>query len=130
MANRALCIRCGEFKREFLAVCLGCGFEPKDDVDVAKSRILDFPYAFADGEDGDVVETGRSVAELKLISRLIKSGTPYSFPEDELQGVLRVWRQAGEVSVGQWLSVILRWLAPPAVVAAVVLAYAFWQHAA
>src|SRR5574343_1135989 len=39
MANTALCIHCGSFKKNHVAVCPGCRFLPTDDEDIAKSRM-------------------------------------------------------------------------------------------
>ena len=71
--------------------CPNCGFVPEHEIDIVKSRILDKPYTFAVGERGDVIETGRTKAELQAISSQIRSGSPYDFPADEVAGVSRVY---------------------------------------
>jgi len=45
-----------------MARCASCGFKPEFAIDVVKSRILDKPHAVAVGENGDVIETGRTRA--------------------------------------------------------------------
>lgn len=112
MANTALCIRCGTFKKNYAAVCSGCGFLPMADADVAKSRILDFPYIFSIGPNGAFVETGRTVAELQVIVQQIKGGNIYTFHDQEVADVLEVVRQFKQTTPKQvWLDVA-RWLAP------------------
>ncbi len=129
MANTALCIRCGSFKKNHVAVCPGCRFLPTDDEDIAKSRMLDFPYSFATGSNGDVFETGRTVDELQIISEQIKSGKPYDFPAEELAGVLRVWRQTKQTTPRELWLALAKWLAPPLALAAAI-AYFLWKGAA
>ena len=129
MANMALCIRCGGFKKNHAVACPACGFLPANDLEVAQSRILDFPYSFSKGHDGGVVETGRSLSELQVISEQIKNGRPYVFPEEELAGVLEVWRQAKQTTPRQLWLALVKWLAPPLALAAAV-AYLLWKGAA
>ncbi len=94
MARSALCYHCGAFKRDFADKCDSCGFEPREPIEVAKSRVLGMPWSFTVKDEGDVVETGRSIKELEAISVQIKSGTPFEFPEFELNGVLAAYQQA------------------------------------
>ena len=91
--------------------------------------MLDFPYSFASGPNGEVVETGRTLAELQVISEQIKSGKPYSFPAEELAGVLRVWRQAKQTTPRELWLALAKWLAPALVLAAAVV-YILWKGAA
>ncbi len=129
MANTALCIRCGSFKKSHTAACPSCSFLPASDVEIAKSRILDYPYSFARGACGEVVETGRTLTELQVIAEQIKSGKPYSFPEKELASVLEVWRQAKQTTPRQLWLALAKWLAPPLALA-VAVAYLLWKSAA
>ena len=129
MANTAICIRCGSFKKNHVAVCPSCSFSPTDDEDIAKSRMLDFPYCFASGSDGEVVETGRTLAQLQVISEQIKSGKPYAFPSEELARVLQVWRQTKQTTPRELGLALAKWLAPPLALAAAV-AYFLWKSAA
>jgi len=117
MANTALCIRCGTFKKSFVAACPGCDFLPTDDVDIAKSRILDFPYYFTIGPNHDILETGRTVAELQVIAKQIKSGTTYAFQDQEVAGVLAVMQEIKQTTPLEiWLT-LARWLGPPVLLA-------------
>lgn len=127
MADTALCIRCGTFKRNYAAVCPGCGFLPTADEDIAKSRILDFPYFFSKGPNGDVFETGRTVAELQVIAKQIKGGTIYAFQDKEVADVLEVLQQINQTTPQQlWLDGA-RWIAPPFLLA-VAVAYLLYRN--
>lgn len=101
----------------FSEKCSSCGFEPVEDLDVAKSRVLGAPLSFTVGVEGDAVETGRSRNELLTISEQIKGGNAYDFPVEELEGVLAAYRQAQATTSGQLMFALLKWLAPPIVVA-------------
>jgi len=117
MADTALCFHCGDFKRVFSDKCSSCGFEPSEDLDVAKSRVLGAPWNFTIGVVGDAVETGRSRSELLAISEQIRGGKAYDFPVEELEGVLAAYRQAQATTPGQLMFALLKWLAPPILVA-------------
>jgi len=90
-----------------------CGFKPELAIDVVKSRILDKPHAFAVGENGDVIETGRTRAELEAISEQIRSGSPYEFPPDEVAGVSLVYSEFKRTTPGRLARDMVKWLAPP-----------------
>jgi hypothetical protein len=112
MANAALCFRCGTFKKAASTRCPSCGFTPESDIDIVKSRILDKPYTFAVGEHGDVVETGRTQAELQAISEQIKSGFPYEFPAEEVAGVSRAYTELKHITPRRLVKDLIKWLAP------------------
>ena len=112
MAKNALCFKCGGFKQGFGARCESCGFEPKEDLDFAKSRVLDAPWAFT-LPSGDTIETGRTPKELRAISEQIRGGTPFVFPQAELDGVLSVYVQWKTTPRSRVLRDGLRWLIPP-----------------
>ena len=107
MARNAICMRCGSFKSAFVARCGSCGFEPKSDIDIAKSRILGPVYSFTIDNDGIVVETGRSKSELLAISDQIRSGKPYEFSDEEVKGVLAAYRAVKSMTPGQALRMML-----------------------
>ncbi len=112
----SICIRCGTFKSDFQGQCASCDFTPEEDVDIAKSRILSFPYTFTYGQDGDTIETGRTRFELEAISHDIKNGKPYEFPNEELRAILTVWQEFQNVTLRQLVMDAVKWAAPVVVV--------------
>jgi len=121
MASDSVCIRCGEFKRNFASRCNSCGFLPTEVNDIAKSRVLSFPYAFTYGGDGDTVETGRTLNELGEIAAGIQAGRPYDFPPEEVEGVIGALAEARSTSSARvWASLAILFAAALGTLAAVV----------
>jgi hypothetical protein len=120
----SICIRFGNFKSDFQDSCSSCSFTPEEDIDVVKSRILSFPWIFTYGQDGETVETGRTSAELKVISNDIKNGKPYAYPEEELQALLLVWQESQNVTPRQLIIELIKWVAP--VIIVIVIFVYFW----
>jgi hypothetical protein len=127
MSESAVCIRCGSFKQTFMARCPSCGFLPELDIDVAKSRMLGEPYNFAVGKSGDVVETGRTLSQLQTLSAQIRSGSPYTFPEEELAGVLQVSEEFKTLASRRLIRDVVMWLAPPVALGLIFAAAFFWK---
>lgn len=123
----SLCIRCGAFKSDFQGQCSACSFTPEEDIDVAKSRILSFPYTFTYGQDGETVETGRTRVELEAISYDIKNGKPYVFPDEELQAILLVWKEFQNVTPRQLFFDVIKWIAPVIIVVLVLIVFWFFK---
>lgn len=110
--NKAICIKCGEWKISHLDKCRQCNFEPETEVDIAKSRILDFPWDFQSPSSDEVITTGRSIQELEEISSQIKIGIPFDFSEHEVEGVREVYVAIRDTSkLRIWLDVFL-WVLP------------------
>lgn len=78
----AICIRCGHPKIGALVPCHGCGFDPKDPQDAAKSIML-----------SDQV-LGRS--DLEAMADRLKRGEPLTFDPQDVERVAEVTRQVGQ----------------------------------
>lgn len=87
--------------------CGNCFFQPKSDVEKAKSLILSLDY-----EIGDEY-LGKSKEELKIISEEIQKGQPYKFDMSEVSRVVDYARQVQAVPVRRLIVDGLRWLVPP-----------------
>jgi len=104
---RAVCMRCGEFKRDALRVCEKCGFLPKEAQESAKSLLLS--ECFDLGEE----VIGLTKSELAQASEAIKSGNAYHFDEIELSKVTSEYLQAKSMPPRRLITDIAKWLAPP-----------------
>ena len=85
MKNKAVCIRCGTFKKNAFATCPDCGLTPKTDYEAARALILSEQTLYGD------TEIGRSTEELEAISQSIKSGRPYPIDGEEQKAVVRAY---------------------------------------
>ena len=83
MKNKAICIRCGTFKKDAFAICKQCGLSPKNDFEAARALILSEKTLYGN------VEIGKSVEELKAIAEAIRNGRPYPIDGDEQTRVVR-----------------------------------------
>ncbi|WP_455206775.1 hypothetical protein [Kaarinaea lacus] len=83
MKNKAVCIRCGTFKKDAFARCPQCGLTPKTDFEAARALILSEKTLYGD------TEIGRSAEELEAISQSIQSGRPYPIDGEEQKTVVR-----------------------------------------
>ena len=83
MKNKAICIRCGTFKKNAFAICKQCGLSPKNDFEAARALILSEKTLYGN------VEIGKSVEELKTIAEAIRNGRPYPIDGDEQTRVVR-----------------------------------------
>jgi hypothetical protein len=128
MADAALCFRCGAFKKAATTPCPSCGFTPELEIDIVRARILDKPYSFAVGEHGDVVETGRTKAELQAISEQIKSGSPYEFPAEEVAAVSRVYSELKRITPRRLVKDLIKWLAPPVALGLLFAVVLLWRR--
>lgn len=83
MKNRAVCIRCGAFKKDAFATCKECNLTPKTDFEAARALILSELTLYGD------VSIGRPMEELELISQSIRNGKPYPIDGEEQKKVVR-----------------------------------------
>lgn len=82
---KAVCVRCGTFKKDALAGCPECDLVPTTDYEAARALILSEKTLYGD------IEIGRSPEELEAISRSIKSGRPYPIDGEEQKTVVRAY---------------------------------------
>ncbi|WP_455221966.1 hypothetical protein [Kaarinaea lacus] len=85
MKKKAVCLRCGTFKKDAFATCPECGLAPKTDYEAARALILSEQTLYGDSE------IGRSMEELEAISQSIKSGRPYPIDGEEQKAVVRAY---------------------------------------
>lgn len=83
MKKKAVCIRCGTFKKDAFASCPDCELAPKTDFEAARALILSEKTVY------DKTEIGRTIEELEEISKTIKSGRPYPIDGEEQKIVVR-----------------------------------------
>jgi len=110
--NKAICIRCGEWKIYHMDKCNECSFEPETEIDIAKSRILDFPWDFQSPSSDEIIETGRSIQELDKISVQIKKGIPFEFSEKEIEGIREVYVALKDTPKLRILWDVFLWILP------------------
>jgi len=85
MKNKAVCIKCGTFKKDAFSTCKKCDLTPKTDFEAARALILSEETLY-----GDVV-IGKSPEELKSISESIRAGKPFPIDGDEQTRVVRAY---------------------------------------
>ena len=85
MKKKAVCIRCGTFKKDAFSTCKKCDLTPETDFEAARALILSEETLY-----GDVV-IGKSAEELKSISESIRAGKPYPIDGDEQKRVVRAY---------------------------------------
>ncbi len=117
----AVCIRCGNIKRNPAAKCAVCHFQPQDAEDKARSLILSTAYEI-DGE-----YRGKTKEELQAIAAAIANGRPYTFDGAEVRSVVEYAERVLAVPAKQLAIDGLRWLLPPILVLAVVYFVLFWK---
>ena len=83
MKNKAICIRCGAFKKDAFATCKQCDLTPKNDFEAARALILSERTLYGN------VEIGKSIDELRTIAESIRNGRPYPIDGDEQSRVVR-----------------------------------------
>jgi hypothetical protein len=83
MKNKAVCIRCGTFKKDAFATCKQCDLTPKNDFEVARALILSEKTSYGNAQIGKTFE------ELENISKTIRNGRPYPIDSDEQTRVVR-----------------------------------------
>lgn len=83
MKKKAVCIRCGTFKKDAFASCPECELTPKTDFEVARALILSEKTVY------DEAEIGQTAEELEEISGSIRSGRPYPIDGEEQKIVVR-----------------------------------------
>lgn len=85
MKKKAVCIRCGTFKKEALTTCPNCNLTPKTDYEAARAFIVSEKFSFGDSD----VEIGRSMEELQKIAAAIQNNRPYAIDGEEQKMVVR-----------------------------------------
>jgi hypothetical protein len=122
MKRKAVCIRCGTFKKAAFAPCTECGLSPKSDYEAARALILSEKTFYGD------VEIGRSAEELETISQSIKSGRPYPIDGEEQKAVVRAYYQylQSQPKPRPPLSRILKWAIPLFILLSVSVLAAWW----
>jgi len=85
MKFKAVCIRCGAFKKDAFATCKQCELTPKTDFEAARALILSEKNVY-----GDVV-IGKTAEELQMISESIRAGRPFPIDGDEQTRVVRAY---------------------------------------
>ena len=117
----AVCIRCGNIKRNPAANCSVCHFQPQTAEDKARSLILSTAYEI-DGE-----YRGKAKEELQAIAASIATGQPYVFDDAEVRSVVEYVERVLAVPAKRLAIDGLRWLLPPILVLAVVYFVLFWN---
>lgn len=118
---RAVCIRCGNFKRSPVAKCALCQFQPQDARDKAKSIILSTSYEI-DGE-----YEGKTKVELQIIAAEIAKGQMHAFDDAEVSLIVEYAGRMRAVPPTRLAIDGLRWLLPPILVLAVVYSLLLWK---
>ena len=85
MKNKAVCIRCGAFKKDAFSTCKQCDLTPKTDFEAARALILSEESLY-----GETI-IGRSFEELQSISESIRAGRPYPIDGEEQKKVVRAY---------------------------------------
>ena len=83
MKKKAVCIRCGTFKKDAFATCPECNLTPSTDFEAARALILSEKTLYG------VTEIGRTLEELEEISNAIRNGRPYPIDGEEQKLVVR-----------------------------------------
>lgn len=83
MKNKAVCIRCGTFKKDAFSTCKQCNLTPKNDFEAARALILSEKKIYGK------TEIGRTSEELQVIAESIRNGKPYPIDGDEQTRVVR-----------------------------------------
>ena len=83
MKTKAICIRCGTFKKDAFATCKECDLTPKNDFEAARALILSKKTVYG------TTSIGKTIEELERISEAIKGGRPYPIDGEEQKIVVR-----------------------------------------
>lgn len=105
--NKAVCIRCGTFKKQALSVCPQCGLQPKTDFEAARALILSEKTLIGS------LEVGHSLEELQDIAQAIRRGKPFPIDgEYQTQVVREYYRHLNSVPQANWpRRRVLKWMA-------------------
>ena len=85
MKFKAICIRCGSYKKNAFDACKECDLKPASDFEAARALILSEKTMYGNAS------VGKPLEELVEISKAIKSGRPYPIDGDEQNRVVRVY---------------------------------------
>lgn len=116
----AVCVHCGNIKRNVTARCAICHFQPQADEDKARAFILSTAYEI-DGE-----YRGMTKEQLTAIAAAIEKGHPYAFDEAEIQSVIGYAKHVLAVPARRLVIDGVRWLLPPFLILMVVCLLLFW----
>jgi hypothetical protein len=118
----AVCIRCGNIKREPVGRCSVCYFQPQTPEDKACSLILSLGYEIEEEYRGKTKE------ELIAVAAAVQNGLPYSFDETEVQLVIAYAQLASAISVRRLTVAGIKWCLPPIVILISVYLALFWKR--
>lgn len=104
--EKAVCIRCGSFKRLPFEKCTNCGFAPVTQEDCARSLMLS--EAFDVGEE----TFGLTPAELRAAANTIRVGGKYTFDPKVLARVMTEHEFAKSITYRRLILDGVRWLLP------------------
>ena len=118
---RAVCLRCGNWKGNAPDRCLHCKFQPRSNIDLAKSFILSTQF------DVGEHQFGRPEAELAAIANAISGGKPYEFSKSEVTTTKCEVIAFKAITPKVLFIAGVKWLAPPLFMLAIlwVLIYVF-----
>jgi hypothetical protein len=114
MEGNAVCLKCGEFKKNVKNRCKKCKFAPISEDDIAKSFILSKSF------EVNGLTIGRDKKELKEISTYIQSGNQYNFDEKEINITKVQFQEFIKTEPSKIFLDVFRWLAPPIIILAII----------
>lgn len=85
MKHRAICVRCGEFKKNAFATCKACDLTPRTDFEAARALILSEKTLYGERY------VGKTWEELEKISEAIRNGRPFAIDGEEQSEVVRIY---------------------------------------
>jgi cytochrome c len=103
----AVCVHCGNIKRNLSARCAICHFQPQTDEDKARAFILSTAYEI-DGE-----YRGMTKEQLTAIAAAVGNGRPYAFDQAEIQSVVAYAKRVLTVPARRLIIDGVRWLLLP-----------------
>ena len=114
----SVCIKCGEIKKEPIAVCQSCHFDPsKSDIDKAKSLLLSDAIRFVDAN------WELNTDQLLDISCSIKDGYPYRFDESKIEEIIELAEMIDEIPASSHSKVLFLIIGFPELLLAILLIF-------
>lgn len=86
MAIKAICVACGQAKRNPYTECKACGFQPETEYQMARALIFSPPSSVSNSQ------IGRDQESLKALSKQITGGRPYAFDPKEVEQALAAYK--------------------------------------
>ena len=120
--DKAVCIRCGSFKKQAFSVCPECGLKPKTDFEAARALILSEKTVIGDTEIGHTLE------ELKEIADAIRRGRPFPIDGEYQKTVVReYYKHLKSMPQPKWPARrVLKWTAVLLLVLILASVFAWW----